>query len=342
MKYLTINFSPHNLQYCKLCGEKLNNYHNDQYYYSEFYSNIYRPTVTSEEDYIKMYIGSTYDIVKKEKFSLIAFILGPFYLLFKKVYTPAFLFLLLTIGLYMYNSDVSYIFYIIISGYIGIKGTSMYLQHATRKVEEIKIGNPDKSSTEILEICKKAGQIKQSVLIIIIFITLTPLFFIINHTFEITNNSNDIQEQPKEIIETTAYNTKNLNYELNNDFITTVFMNNYRKYEFKDDTNYCHITIFVDKYKPIYNSIEEYIQKNIYIEENYISNNTVNRNINGNNFLIKEIDTNNTKRLLLFTTNNDDIYSIDYKANNNYTNLYCKSTIETFIKTVNITQEKEQ
>ena len=67
-----------NSQYCRFCGQKIENGHDNQYIYSELYSNTFRPTVTSDEDYIKTYIGSNYENVKREQFSLLAFIFGPF------------------------------------------------------------------------------------------------------------------------------------------------------------------------------------------------------------------------------------------------------------------------
>lgn len=328
-------------QYCKVCGQKIDDNHDNQYYYSEFYSNIYRPTITSDEDYIKTYIGPTYETVKKEAFYILAFILGPFYLLIKKIYAPAFLFILLIIGIYLYDQDISYIFYIIVSVYIGFKGNSMYIQHATRKVEEIKIGNPDKSSTELLEICKQSGKPNQLIIITLVFsLIFINSVYLLYKSEENTNTS--IQNGQEEITETVSYTTKNMRYELYPNFTTTAMTYNYTKYEYKDDNNYCHITILVDRYSPIYKSIDEYIENNVYIEQNYNSIADIGKYINGQKFKIKRIESNNTNRLLLFTLNNNNIYNIEYSQNNNYKNTYCEKTIEKFIDTIYFEQEKEQ
>lgn len=323
-----------NLKYCKRCGQKLENNHDDQYYYSEFYSNIFKPTVTSDEDYIKAYIGQSYENVKQEKFSLAAFIMGPFYLLINKIYTPATLFLLLTIGIYSYDQDLSYMFYIIISAYIGLKGTSMYLQHATRKVEEIKIGNPDKSSTELLELCKKNGKNTHIIAIIIV----TAIILMINtlsykYIREMFTNSYNEKIEEENIV-TTTYKTKDMSYELYPNFTTTAITNNYTSYQYKDENNNCHITIMVDKFEPIYKTIDDYINRNIYINDSYQSIDDLNQKLNGIDFKTKRIITNNNERLLLFTVYNNNIYYIEYSEVNNYNNKYCEQSIEKFTKTV--------
>jgi len=331
-----INFDS---QYCNKCGQKIDNNHSIQYDYSTQYSNIYRPTATSDEDYIRKYIGASYDVVKKEKFSIVAFIFGPFYLLVKKVYALAILILLITIAIYSYDSNISYIFYSIISTYIGLKGTSIYLQQATRKVEEIKISNPDKSSTEILEICEKEGNSKKEITIILIaIITICTVYTFNILNTKIISNQNEIINDKEIIEETTAYRTKNISYELYTNINTTAQTSNYIKHEYKDKNNSCHIIIIVDKFIPIYKNIDEYIEKNIYINKYSDSIEDNNQSINNINFRVKTIKTQSNNRTLLFATNKDEIYQIEYSENNSFNNNLCRKNIEKFMETISFNE----
>ena len=78
-----------NAKFCGECGEQLTkvekpNSNASQFSYSEIYSNINSYKVTSDEDYLKYFIGNSYENVKSGKFSFSAFIFGPFKLLYRK------------------------------------------------------------------------------------------------------------------------------------------------------------------------------------------------------------------------------------------------------------------
>lgn len=326
-----------NSKYCNKCGYKIENRHNEQYLYSELYSKTFQKKVTSEEDYIKNYIGSNYETIKKEKFSLTGFIFGPLYLLYKKVYSPAILILLITVLIYSVNDYAATIFYIIISFYIGYKGNSIYLQHATRKVEELKISNPDKSSTEILDICIKEGKPNTYLLIILISIVITNLFI-----YSFINNYDTTSNEPIEDIQITSYKTQDINYELKSTFNNEAQTYKYMKSTYKDDNNNCSITIMSDKYIYIYQSLEDYINKNLYINSNEEIKENGLKTINNITYKKMILESNTHNRELYFKIYNNNVYYIEYSENKTYNNNYCKQEYNNFINSITFNKEKEQ
>ena len=325
-----------NAKYCNKCGYKIEDKHIDQYLYSELYSKTYKQRVTSEEDYIRNYIGSNYETIKKENFSIVAFIFGPLYLLFKKVYTLSILQLLITILIYSINKDAATIFYVVISFYVGYKGNSIYLQNATRKVDEIKISNPDKSSTEILEICKNEGRINSS--LIVFFITIIITNIIISLFINNKTSINEIIEENN--IQTNTYKVQDLSFKLDSIMNNEALTNKYLKSTLKDDNNNCSITVISDKYTHMYNSIEDYINKNVYINKS--DEMKINTYEKVNNILFKKINTESNvhDRYMYFTIYNDNIYYIEYTQTKTHKNTYCNKEYDTLLSSIIFNKEQ--
>ena len=69
--------------------------------------------------------------------------------------------------------------YTILSLFIGLKVNNIYMSYATKKVDEIKISNPDKSSVEIYTLCEKKGRTVNPLLIVILLSMVLTLSLII-------------------------------------------------------------------------------------------------------------------------------------------------------------------
>ena len=133
--------------------------HSDQYDYSQQYSNNNYSTITSDNDYIKAYVGeSTYNHITNAntKFSLGALFFGPIYLLYRKIWLPWIIstIIYLTILLWTGNAVIADV---IINLILAKIANRLLLDKATKEVEKIKSKNPDKDSRELLELCKKNG-----------------------------------------------------------------------------------------------------------------------------------------------------------------------------------------
>lgn len=303
--------------------------HNDQYSYSSLYSNMYAPRITSDEDYIKNYVGTNYEIIKKENFSLPGFIFGPLYLIYRKMWSYTLLFLIFISIVYYIDPNITSAFYIITCFFLGFKINSIYMQYASRKVDEIKISNPDKSSTEMLEICKKkGGTFNVSLIVFLVILTLL--------TFTIAYQEYDYKENYVEEKETIPQDTiYNMNYEIFKDFKTERnYANNYRNYKYEDDNNNCNITISAETYTSTYTSIEDYIVRNLYINSQDMTRGIETVNRNGYNWKYLGIISNDYNRELYYIKDNTYIYTIELSEKSYYNNTICKNEMINLIDSI--------
>jgi len=179
---------------------------------------------------------------------------------------------------------------------------------------------------------------KEITIILIAIITICTVYTFNILNTKIISNQNEIINDKEIIEETTAYRTKNISYELYTNINTTAQTSNYIKHEYKDKNNSCHIIIIVDKFIPIYKNIDEYIEKNIYINKYSDSIEDNNQSINNINFRVKTIKTQSNNRTLLFATNKDEIYQIEYSENNSFNNNLCRKNIEKFMETISFNE----
>jgi len=316
--------------FCPKCGEKLkpvkNNYkdHDNQYNYSEIYSNISQKKVTSEEDYLKAYMGNSYNYIKQEKFSVIAFIFGPLYLLYKKLWSYSLLLLLVIIAIALEDLNIAATCTIIINLYLGFKFNSMYLELVNRKVEEIKISNPDKSSTELLQVCQKKGN-NNNIFIILLIIFL--LIGIISVYYSFQNNESTEEKQFNNLRE---YFNK-INYVVPNGFEAKNYNNNYyRYYSLIDKDNYCSITIsYYGNEKEPKEFLKTYRHMN---EENNLgfSSEIKNKKINSTEWYYYTKQTDYLKETV-YVTLKENIYLIKF-ANDNKSD--CQDSYNDFLSSI--------
>lgn len=186
------------VEYCNYCGEKLkstNNHsqqyqysqkystaqedysktHDTQYSYSELYSNTNSYQITSDEDYIKYYVGNNYEQLKQSTFSIPAFILGPIYLAHRKMWKELLAYMLIVGLVLYYYPPIFEVTIAIMNVYLGLKFKEIYFEKVYKNIDTIKMNNPDKTSGELLQECqKKGGTISlERIITIIIIIAIT-------------------------------------------------------------------------------------------------------------------------------------------------------------------------
>lgn len=191
-----------NLTICNYCGAEVHyqNNHEDQYEYSKNYSNVEKEyddsmqehieysqkysnsnqdVVTSDEDYVKAYLGNDYNMASKKSFNFFALIFGPFYLSYKKIYP----YLWALIGFFCLLKHYLMILNIAISFF----ASGWLWKNANKKVQKIKEKHIDLSSSELIELCKKEGEGSTLPILITFAILFTILFLIafqLHSTFE--------------------------------------------------------------------------------------------------------------------------------------------------------------
>jgi hypothetical protein len=320
-----------NLNYCNYCGEKISNInktsdhlenHSTQYSYNEMYSNITSYHITSDEDYVKAYVGKNYESVKNESFSLPALILGPIYLLYKNLIKYGLLILLIYLLLWYYtNYNITVLFVITINLILGFKFNKIYLEYSQRRTEEIKLSNPDKTSLELLEVCKIKGKSNSiiNLILLIIFIILLISVYIDNYGTNLINNQEQIHEEEEHNNEyiTELNKEYELIYTVPNEFTNeTLNTTNYKFYNYTKNNISCYLTI--TKYEDMTNYNEEtYIKKRIMTsdEQNTLSIKT--KKINNYTWYTITRDNSYTNKNFYVIKENDIIYKIEYTNNQN-------------------------
>ncbi len=213
------NSDSHNIQYNYSKNySKSNDYeenHNEQYSYSEEYSKINNIQVTSDEDYIESYVGRYYKYIKSQTISIYSLLFGEYYLLYRKMYTEGIIIIILNIIIACFNVGLASLLTIIVRLFLAFKFKDIYLNKVEKKVNEIKIINSDKQSTELINIIsKKSGTLDLGFLIFIaIFIS---LFTAAIYDVSVEENNDSTSSNQTEEKDTTTINNNNSNTNIDN------------------------------------------------------------------------------------------------------------------------------
>lgn len=114
---------------------------------------------TGEDDkYVKAYVGKNFETIKRINFSIPALIFGPLYLFYRKVWGYAIATIIVNLAAtFLLSSKLSCFINIIINVFFAFKFKNIYMTQAEEKVESIKQQNLDKTTNELLNLCKKKG-----------------------------------------------------------------------------------------------------------------------------------------------------------------------------------------
>lgn len=318
-----------NTKFCTNCGEPVkttiktqsntsynyntNNYqttHENQYNYAYNYNGT-NTSVKSDEDYIKAYVGPNYDKIKNSNFSIPTFFLGTYYFLYRKLWLYATIWIILIPILLVATKSAYTIINLIIVAIISINFKKIYLQHATKKVEQIKQQNMDKSSTELLELCKRKGGVSIaapiivgiSIFVITFIVVFTAMFFFVT--------TKDIKDPAPKT--TSPNNISELTYNMPKGFKFSEYSDDDLKmYDYYDNANSCAITIKTNSYTNLYKTIEEYINSSVYIKPTDKISNIENVNINNTTWGAVAIGRETYNQYIYATIVNNKIYNIEY------------------------------
>ena len=224
-----------------------NKNHQEQYTYSQAYSNTPAKQITSDEDYKNAFIGINQNLVKSG-FSIFAAIFGPFYCLYRKLWTEGIILLIIYIASYRYLSDnVGMLLRITLNIILAFKFNHLYANEVEKRVQNIKRENQDFTSQEILEACKrKGGTVKIGVIfffIIIYFscITILLLYNDVKTEVETAKTENNTETQ-------IDYNSNydqvyQLTYQTPQETEKRSNSANYKHYSYTNENGKCYITI---------------------------------------------------------------------------------------------------
>lgn len=317
-------------KFCKYCGTKIDNTHEAQYQYNLQYSDI------TEESLEKAYIGSNYEQIKNEKFSIPAFFLGFYYMLYRKMWLLAFLYFAVTITvgiLSIYNilyAPLLSLFLIII---VSINFNKIYIHTVSKRVDKIKKVNNQKTNQELVEICKKKGGVSViAVVISIIMIILLSIVLMIIIISSISMKLHDFQTDKKNL-------GIKIQYQIPEGFQEQYNKTSYANYKYDDENNSCSFSIV--KYGNYSNeSAEEYLKEHTYTTMNDQVSEIKSSVINNSEWKYLEIQKPYSKSFHYVNVVQSDIYKIEYIIYKD--NKICSEGYNKFINSLKIIEDDKQ
>lgn len=274
-----------NSTFCSNCGKRLNT-----------------------TDLLKSFVGKNYLEILNSTFSVPAALFGSFYLLSRKMYFKG---IIIIIGLILligyYNIELALLITIITHLSLGFIFKKLYLNFSQKKIDEIQLNNPNSTTTELLEICKKEGGFVHTFAAIPIGIILITSLFIEN---KFNNVENSIVKQLNK-------SSNDLTYNISSEFKKGKYnTSNYQHYLYYDNNNNnCTITIIINN-TPLNKYIQNYITKKD-IEKIETIHNQV---------WYKEITFNKEVQVDLITEYNNTLYHVKYQ----YEGEKCKGLTQKF------------
>lgn len=236
------------------------NTHQDQYNYSDNYNKSTK-YISSDDNYIRVFIGEKYNQINESKFSIPTLLFGGFYLLYRKLWVYAIIWFILFI---MFEFSIPIMLFINI--FLASNFKKIYLYYAKLIVSDIKTKNPDKTSSEIMEICQNKGGVIHK-------INGAPIALIIIFLSTALVTCLGVYLEYKEEINIKTMNNQNLEY---------IIPTGYEK-EYSDEysetyksNNECEIDIQIDPYNT--DNIDTYMYKNSINSNNNILQKTINSN----------------------------------------------------------------
>ena len=136
--------------------------------------------VCLDEKLIIAYIGNNYNKIISKKFSFTAFFLSWMYTLYRKMYIPSIIGMIIIIISGFLPSTVYYGLIFVFAIVLGVNFNKWYIVYLKKQIEKIKINNQNVSENELINICRQKGgtNIWMSIIIYIIFVivsnTLNP------------------------------------------------------------------------------------------------------------------------------------------------------------------------
>lgn len=188
-----------------------------------------------EDKYVKAYIGPNYNSIKRMKFSLPGLVFGPLYLLYRKVWSYAIAMFIISIAATALLPDsTSEIINLLINIFIACKFKEIYIKQAEEKTEHIQQQNLDKTTIELLDICKKKGGTAPLRALAIGFVILAVVLMI---AVALAIDS----EIDKELLE---YTEVQMTYTVPDGFTAAYRNNDYVHYRYVTaDNNTCNIVV---------------------------------------------------------------------------------------------------
>ena len=132
---------------------------------------------TLDEKLLIAYIGNNYEKIMQKKFSVPALFLSWIYTLYRKVYLPSIIGMIVIIILAFLPPTIYYILTFAFVIVLGIYFNKWYITYAKKQINKIKMNNKNVNENELINICIKKGgtNVWIAILIYVVFVTVNWL-----------------------------------------------------------------------------------------------------------------------------------------------------------------------
>lgn len=285
-------------KFCNVCGSRLLDSENVE-------SNIIIETSSSTNvvdniSLVEAYVGN-YQSFRDVNFNIFYLLFGPFYAIYRKLYTLGFGIIALELLVLVFDIKLYGILSLVVNIAIALMFNNLYLRTVTKKVDSLRRNNPNKTRDEMLKYCRNIGGVN-SLLSILTYI-LVSMFI----GFLITTKYKNLYETYFGKIEFNTSASKELRFtqpaemRKENDLL----------YSYDDDNNSCSFEIsFAETNKTSINYLNT---KSIYTERDQKS--AIEQvNINKNEWYLMTVKTSSAYTYYEYATiYNHVLYNVTYK-----------------------------
>ncbi len=260
-----------------------------------------------DEILINTYIGKNADKLKDGQFSFCSLFFGLLYVVYRKMWYLATIWVLINIFSSMFLSSLSGIITLAFNVFVAIKFKNLYIKHVKEKVSLIKAKNPGATKEQLIAICSKKGG--TSIIAVVAVTGLFVLFLFLLFIFLMTFSLKKLDDNVSIFSGLGATESVgDLKIKIPSDFEERNSNTpNYALYELYSTGNYC--TLEVKASNPIYNSAEEYIEKGIYYFSTDEKSEIKKVDINDNIWTYRKVNNNSYYYAIM---KNNYLYTLDF------------------------------
>ena len=292
--------------FCKMCGANLSLEENNN-----LNSQIF--TIDNDDTLIDAYIGKNSDKIKTEKFSIYSFVFGASYFVYRKMWFWVFIQFVVIVVSALFFSDYFDVINSFFNIVVACNFKKIYLNHVNRRINSIKIKNPDKSIEELKKICIKRGgtTLIGAVIITILFVFISIFSVLIlskdnlekiksNYIISETEEIGDLKVKVPKI-----FTVKEMNRE----------DNKYYKTKSRDGF-YCSLSLQTRSALYYNNDVKKYLEDNIYYSSDDVYSGILQKKLNNNTWNYLSITESYSQEYYYATINKGLIYQVNFVISN--------------------------
>lgn len=215
--------------YCSRCGKKLNSTRN-----TDLWGFSYRKEL-QENKFLRAHLGEEDIKIFNKKISILAAIFGPFYMIYRRLWSQGFIIIILYILSYQYlPADIGILFRVGFNLFLGIRFNENYIEEMIVRINRLKKKNPNITEEELLLLCKNTPDTTNIGAIIVLIL----IYFILLALLQ--SKGVKLEDQVQEGM----IDNNHISYQIPKETIIKTNYNNYQHFSYEENNKKCYVTIY--------------------------------------------------------------------------------------------------